>query len=175
MRPSIKRSNRTLPNPQFPQPTFYVPVKFKFVLGHCFAAAWLIFSIYISKARVVSLGHIITIPLSIIVITGIAYIPGYMISFLVGSLLMDRQPRFKVEHPREPVTVLIAAWNEEKNNGDTLRQLAKQDYEGAVSVILVDNNCTDNPVKPAWHTANELGGGQALAAAAYLWQIFDGR
>ncbi|NIK24127.1 glycosyltransferase family 2 protein [Paenibacillus lupini] len=91
------------------------------------------------------------------IITGIAYIPGYLISFMVGSLLMDRQPEFKVEYPKQPVTVLIAAWNEEKNIGDTLRQLSKQDYEGDIQIILIDNNCTDSTVDVADQVAKELG------------------
>ena len=76
---------------------------------------------------------------------------------MVGSLLMDRQPEFKVEYPKQPVTVLIAAWNEEKNIGDTLRQLAKQDYEGDIRIILIDNNCTDDTVEVADQVAKELG------------------
>lgn len=118
---------------------------------------WLAFSIYLSKSWVTSLGQMISIPAAIVIITGIAYIPGYLISFMVGSLLLDRQPEFADELPQVPVTVLIAAWNEEKNIDATLRQLAKQDYDGVINIILINNNSSDDTVQIAYQTADELG------------------
>ncbi|MGF9711033.1 hypothetical protein [Paenibacillus naphthalenovorans] len=61
-----------------------------------------------------------------------------MNSFLVSSLLLDRQPPFKHQYPANDITVLIAAHNEEKGIRDTLRQISCQDYEGSIHVLLVE-------------------------------------
>lgn len=47
---------------------------------------------------------------------GIAYVPGYMNAFLLMSLLLDRQPSFKNPDPDKEVTLLVAAFNEEKQS-----------------------------------------------------------
>ncbi|MFM1652959.1 glycosyltransferase [Brevibacillus sp. B_LB10_24] len=115
----------------------------KFVIAHVISMLWLAFSIYLSKKWIVELAEIISFPLALLSITGIAYIPGYLNAFMVCSLLLDRQPKFKVERPDIPVTVLIAAWNEEKGITDTLAQIAKQEYAGKIHVIVIDNNSKD--------------------------------
>jgi len=71
------------------------------------------------------------------------YVPGYLNAMLVSSLLMDRQPKFKVEYPRNEVIVMIDAWNEEAFIESTLRYIKNQDYNGHVKVIVIDNNSTD--------------------------------
>lgn len=67
----------------------YIPVKSKFVAGHIGALLWLCFSIYMSIPWVIDLAKVTNWPLSILIITGIAYIPGYCNTFLVISLLVS--------------------------------------------------------------------------------------
>ncbi|WP_238457749.1 glycosyltransferase family 2 protein [Desulforamulus ferrireducens] len=101
-------------------------------------------SIIISLPWVSDLGAHVTLPLAVFIIAGIAYIPGYLNAFMVFSLLFDRQPPFKVSNPVEPVTILLACYNEAKNIETTLSYIAKQDYQGNIKVIVIDNNSTDN-------------------------------
>nr|WP_246145565.1 glycosyltransferase [Bacillus rubiinfantis] len=136
---------------------FYLPVLWKFWLSHGISLAWMIFSIIISMPWVKELGELISLPGSIVIITGIAYVPGYLNAFLVVSLLFDRQPTFKISHPQEPVSILIACWNEEKGIVATLQQIAKQDYQGAMQIYVIDNNSTDNTSEVARLLGKELG------------------
>lgn len=54
---------------------------------------------------------IVTFPVALVIISGIAYVPGYLNAFLVVSLLLDRQPPFKNEYPSKDITIHIAATN----------------------------------------------------------------
>ncbi|GHI00382.1 glycosyl transferase [Neobacillus kokaensis] len=114
------------------------------------------FSIIISIPWIKELGEIVTLPAAIVIITGIAYIPGYLNAFMVVSLLIDRQPVFKTLSPEDPVSILIACRNEEKGIEATLKQIAKQDYQGKLYIYVIDNNSTDATSKVAQQSGKEL-------------------
>ena len=133
----------------------YFPLKVKFTLSHFFAGIWLTISIYLSRTWVHGLAMYVTLPVAIIIIAGIAYIPGYINAFTVASLIFDTQPTFKVKNPRVPVTVLIACHNEANivnfrrykkvtQIGLTLEYLHNQTYLGEIKVIVIDNNASDD-------------------------------
>lgn len=134
----------------------YIPVKMKFVLSHLFALLWTGFSIFISIPWVNDLSKIATLPVALLIITGIAYIPGYMNAFLVVSLIFDRQPPFKDEYPSKDITILIAARNEAGNIENTLSYIAKQDYNGYVKVFVIDNGSSDDTSLVALSSAKKL-------------------
>lgn len=46
---------------------------------------------------------------ALVVVSLVAYVPGWLVAFLAASLLLDRQPPVREAHPSVPVTVLIAA------------------------------------------------------------------
>ncbi|WP_031514940.1 glycosyltransferase family 2 protein [Desulfofalx alkaliphila] len=121
----------------------YISVDKKFWIGHSFALVWMIFSIIISLPWLNDLSQIISMPLAILVIAGIGYIPGYINAFIVVSLLLDRQPPYKTLSPNEPVTIVIACMNEEKVIANTLCYVKNQDYIGEIQVIVVDNASSD--------------------------------
>lgn len=125
----------------------YISVRIKFIISICFAILWLLVSIYLSIPWVKDLATIISYPLAIIVIAGIAYIPGYMNTFLVVSLLLDRQPKLKYEDPNDDITILIPVYNEQDTIYDTIRCIANQDYKGNICIIVIDNNSTDNTLR----------------------------
>ncbi|WP_307852010.1 glycosyltransferase family 2 protein [Neobacillus rhizophilus] len=135
----------------------YLSVLWKFWLSHGLAFAWMLMSIIISIPWVKDLGELVTVPVAILLITGIAYIPGYLNAFMLVSLLFDKQPGFKTLHPAEPVSILIACWNEEKGIDSTLQQIAKQDYTGEIRIIVIDNNSTDLTALVAKQLGDELG------------------
>lgn len=122
----------------------YIPVSIKFWICHLLSILWTSFSVYISASWVKDLARLIGLPAAIAVISGIAYIPGYLNAFLVAGLLMDRQPHFKNQYPEDTVTVLIAARNEDKRIADTIDYIYRQDYTGKIKVLVIDNDSVDD-------------------------------
>jgi biofilm PGA synthesis N-glycosyltransferase PgaC len=136
---------------------FYIPVAVKFWISHAFAAIWTIISIYFSLPWLKDLSSVLPFPVSVIIIAGISYLPGYMNAFLVVSLLLDRQPSLKNEYPSDSVTLLIAAYNEEGSIFNTLQYVAKQDYTGKIYTFVINNNSTDGTDKEVMRAKKELG------------------
>ena len=136
---------------------FYVSVRWKFGLAVTFAVAWLGASIWLSIPWIVGLAAHISLAAAIVIVTLLAFLPGFIVALLFASLVMDKQPSFKVASPTTGVTVLIAARNEEVAIGDTVHSLAKQDYVGRCAVILVDNGSTDRTITVAREAAAEAG------------------
>lgn len=134
----------------------YIPVRTKFLISHLVAFVWMAVSIYLSRFWLQDLAVVVSMPVALLIITGIAYLPGYLNTMLVMSLLLDRQPPFKINHPDRPVTILIAARNEGERIGDTLKYIAWQDYGGRIKVLVVDNNSADDTVKKAKAVGKEL-------------------
>jgi len=135
----------------------YIPVIAKFIIGHAFAVIWTIFSVYLSVPWLKDLSKVITFPAALIVITGIAYLPGYFNAFLVVGLVLDRQPKLKNEYVQKDITVIIAAKNEEDTIANTLKYIANQDYTGKIKVLVIDNNSSDDTAIKANQAAKELG------------------
>lgn len=121
----------------------YISVNKKFWLSHMFAFLWMMFSIIVSIPWLNDLANIVGKPISFLIITGIGYIPGYINLFTLSSLLLDRQPSFKTLNPLDSITIIIACRNEERSIADTLYYIKKQDYQGEIHVIIIDNGSTD--------------------------------
>ncbi|MFD0673876.1 glycosyltransferase [Cohnella sp. GCM10027633] len=135
----------------------YYPVKTKFVFSHAVAFAWMAVSIVLSIPWVNELGSLTTWPAALLIIVGLSYIPGYMNAFMLSSLLIDRQPKAKHSNPYDAITVLIACYNEEEGIAETLGYIAKQDYDGQIRVIVVDNQSTDRTAEAAQAAGKRLG------------------
>ncbi|MBC2581682.1 glycosyltransferase family 2 protein [Clostridium sp. DJ247] len=135
---------------------FYISVPVKFLVSHIFSLIWIVFSIYISINWIKDFSKIVSLPAAIIIITGIAYIPGYLNAFLIISLIMDRQPSFKNLYPLDDITILIAARNEADKIDNTLSYIAKQDYTGKCKILVIDNGSTDLTTSNAIKAAEKL-------------------
>lgn len=124
----------------------YVAVKWKLIFAQVLAVGWAALSFYLALPWIEDLAGIITYPAALVLVVGIAIIPGYAFGFILFSLMMDRRPlkRPIIEYP--PVSVLIAAYNEEANIGATIQSLLKQDYAGSLEIIVIDDGSKDATV-----------------------------
>ena len=145
------------PDPEESSPRFYVAVRIKFAVAAAFAALWVSFSVWLALPWIRDTAGYIALPASIVLITLLAFIPGALVSFLLASLVLDRQPPLTVEHPTVGVTVVVAARNEAAGIGETVDYLAEQDYDGLYRVILVDNGSTDHTAAIALERAEAVG------------------
>lgn len=153
--------NNTLHKRKINLPLFsgkgYISVIKKFWMCHFLAALWMAFSILLSLPWLHELGQIITEPAAFLIIAGIGYIPGYINFFIISSLLMDKQPRYRITNPKEAITIVIACRNEEDRIVDALSYISKQDYSGVINVIVVDNASTDNTSIAAKKAGLDIG------------------
>jgi poly-beta-1,6-N-acetyl-D-glucosamine synthase len=135
----------------------YLSVDKKFLIAHICAFLWMTLSIFLSIPWLLDLAKIVSLPVAILIISGIGYLPGYINLFIIASLLLDRQPKFKANNPDIPVTVIIACRNEENAIGETLRYIKAQDYEGQIRIIVADNGSVDNTQLATKQAAAILG------------------
>lgn len=146
---SISRKSKNKSKKKFHGRKRYLLVSTKFFISHGIAIIWTSVSIYLSLPWLNDLANIVTMPIAILIITGIAYIPGYLNTMLVVSLLLDKQPPFKNLLPTQEITILIAARNEAARIDTTLKYIDQQDYQGKIKILIVDNNSTDDTIKNA--------------------------
>jgi len=122
-----------------------------------FSVFWIIFSILISTLWINDFAGVITLPFSIIIILGIAIIPGYINSFFISTFLLSKKPGYwKGKVSNVPITILIACRNEEDNIYETLENISKQEYKGKINIILIDNGSTDNTCPVAREAGNKF-------------------
>ena len=121
----------------------YVRVRGKFALAGALSLGWLIFTVWLAMPWMRQLAHMAGWPVALIVVGGIALVPGVMNAFLAVSLLVDRRPR-RLAYIRYPsISILIAAYNEEKSIEETLQSIALQDYPGELEAIVIDDGSSD--------------------------------
>jgi biofilm PGA synthesis N-glycosyltransferase PgaC len=147
------------PSPAQPRPRrnmyFSVPEKFAFAI--LLAVAWTALSVWLSQRWLQDLAALTHWAFALIAIGFIAYVPGFMNAFLLGTLLLDRRPpRVRLaQYP--PVTVLVAAYNEAAAIRDTLASLAAQTYPGVVEILVLNDGSTDDTAAIARAAAGDLG------------------
>lgn len=130
--------------PHAPRPRrFYVPLKLRVMLTFAAGLAWVCFSLWLSRHWIASLAQDISLPAAIVLVAGLALIPGYLNIQLLASILLDRAPplRFDVAFPA--VTLLIAAFNEEARIAETLDYVLRSDYPGDFRVVVADDGSAD--------------------------------
>jgi biofilm PGA synthesis N-glycosyltransferase PgaC len=95
----------------------------------------------------------------------IAYVPGLVIGLMASTLLVARYREIPLTPPAgawrvgtwPPVTIIIAARNEEDVIERTLEHIADLLYDGPVWVVLADNGSTDRTAACADAAAHRLG------------------
>ena len=109
---------------------FYVSVQAKFALAFMVSLAWTVVSTLLALPWLHDLAAVVSWPVAIFAVGGIAVLPGMMNAFLVTGLLLDRRPPRKPLLDYPAISILVAAYNEESSIADTLRSIAQQEYPG---------------------------------------------
>ena len=127
----------------------YLPVRVKFCVALLLATAWLIFSVIVSRPWLQDLASISHPVFALICLTFIAYAPGFMNAFLIVSLLLDRRPRRLrlAEYPG--LTILVAAYQEERTIIHTLASLGRERYPGQIEILVLNDGSTDRTAEQA--------------------------
>lgn len=143
---------RTRPRPQLalapPPPAreplrFYLRVRTRFLVSVLLSVAWAAFSVWISLSWITDLGVVVTLPVAVAIVLGIAVIPGYLNMQLVSSILLDRPRRLRFDHEFPAITLIVAAYNEERAIAETIEYALRSDYPGRLEVVVADDGSTD--------------------------------
>ena len=120
-------------------------LKIKLVVMSIFTLLWLCFSMWIGYYWYFNLIEYVPGLLAILIISSLACLPAINSASLLLSVALDKQRNYK-EIPEwlPDVTILIAAYNEEKGIHHTLEHLARQKYPGNMFIKVIDNNSKDN-------------------------------
>jgi biofilm PGA synthesis N-glycosyltransferase PgaC len=129
----------------------------RFAIAFSLTALWVGFSVWVSDSWRDELGEEIGPVMAWVIPICIAYIPGLMIGFMAFTLLITRyrEPETLASWP--PVTVVVAAHDEEDAIVPTLEGIAGLAYPGELEVVLADNNSTDRTAELAAAAAARLG------------------
>ena len=103
-------------------------------------------SVWFSLPWYQDLSHVIGPFLAYFFITFIAIVPGFMNAFVAMALMLDRRPKVIVDQHYPPVTILIAAYNEEGSIASTLSGIFLQDYPADIRVIVINDGSSDKTV-----------------------------
>lgn len=121
----------------------YVPIAAKFTIALILATCWLGLSTWLAQDWFSDLSQVVGTAVAVFLVGGIALIPGFMNMFLLVSLLQDRRPARIIPSEYPPLTILIAAYNEEGSIVDTLHSIAAQDYPAPLQVLVLDDGSID--------------------------------
>ncbi|WP_308390024.1 glycosyltransferase [Acidithiobacillus sp. AMEEHan] len=121
----------------------YFPVTVKFVVAQIGAILWVLFSFWIALPWIHNLDTVIGPILTILIIGGVAIIPGYISGFMLFSTLLDRRPRIVSIDTYPPISILVAAYNEELVISDTIHSVLLQSYPGMHEIIVIDDGSKD--------------------------------
>ncbi|MBD8898606.1 glycosyltransferase family 2 protein [Rhodanobacter sp. DHG33] len=139
----------------------YLSVRAKFTITLVVALAWMLFSLLMAQRWIDELSRLTWPWLAWPTVVGIAVLPGFMNAFLVTGLLLDRRPVRAAIDNFPGITILVAAYNEQDSILSTLESLDKQDYPGAMQVLVINDGSTDGTM-------------ERLRTVSYPWlQVLD--
>lgn len=105
---------------------------------------WFTFSLYVGSAWIISVAEVTNMFWSVIILSGIAFIPAIIISFIYSSIAFYKRPNYDDVESKEDISILIAAYNEEKSILRTLNSILNQNYNGNIEVIILNDGSVDN-------------------------------
>ena len=119
----------------------------KYVFGLLFSLVWLSISIYLSLSWIEEISQYLGSIVSWVLVTGISLIPGVALSFIGLSLYMDKRPKYNKVEKLPPISILIAAYNEQSCIYDTLKSIYDQKYPSPFEVIVINDGSIDKTVE----------------------------
>ena len=126
-----------------PRKFSYVRVRGKFTVALMLSFAWLVLTVWIALPWMRDLARLTNWLVALLVVGGIALVPGLMNAFLAVSLLLDRRPRRRTWDHYPAISILIAAYNEQDSILETLRSVGLQNYPGEMETIVIDDGSSD--------------------------------
>ena len=150
----------------------YISVKKKFILTCVIVALFTTVCSMIEIAWWKSLSAALNPVWATIIIIGLAFFPGIMVSLNLTGIILDKPRRREIHDDElEDITILIAAYNEEQGIFRTLKSIADQEYSKHITVKVIDNNSTDGT------KAEILRAQQALTniSVEYLFESTKGK
>jgi biofilm PGA synthesis N-glycosyltransferase PgaC len=127
--------------------SFYLSVRTKFLASTLISILWLLLSLWLARAWTADLSALIGWPAAYLIIGFVALIPGFLNAHLVSSVLLDSPPALPTDIDFPPISLLLAAYNEEASLPDTLRSIRAQDYPNDLEIIVVDDGSTDGTLQ----------------------------
>jgi poly-beta-1,6-N-acetyl-D-glucosamine synthase len=127
----------------------YLRVSTRFKLSVLCGIVWMSLSAWLAWPWINELASSISLPAAIVLIAGIALIPGYLNVQLVSSLLMDHPAPIDFDFDYPALTLLVAAYNEEGDIAQTLAYALAQEYPAPLQVIVIDDGSSDETVSIA--------------------------
>jgi poly-beta-1,6-N-acetyl-D-glucosamine synthase len=137
----------------------------RFAVAFSLTAAYLAFAVYASTPWRSELREALGPVMAWVIPLTLAYIPAVLIGFMVFTLATLRYRIPPVEPPGgswprgewPPVTIVIAARNEEEAIAATLDRIARLTYAGPIEVVLADNGSVDRTAELAAAAARRNG------------------
>ena len=124
----------------------YLSTRTKFIISTLIATLWFFLSIFISVSWIKDLGEIVGIPLSVTIIMLIALIPGFLNLHMLMSVILDKPKPLPKRVHLPPVSILIAAYNEEDVVSETIRGILQQNYPNEIEIVIADDGSLDHTV-----------------------------
>jgi poly-beta-1,6-N-acetyl-D-glucosamine synthase len=121
----------------------YIPLRLRVAATILAGVLWVAFSLWLSRSWIRTLGVDITTPLAVVVIAGIALIPGYLNIQLLVSILVDRPPPLRLDLSLPRVALIVAAYNEQESIAETLDFALRTEYPGDFELVVVDDGSSD--------------------------------
>lgn len=117
-------------------------MKLKFIASICFGSIWLLISLLFSILWAKEISVFFNYIYIWWVIIGIALIPGFLMSTMFFSNLLNIKHE-KYPNTDENTTIIICAHNEEENITESILSIFNQKYLGKIFLIVVDNASDD--------------------------------
>lgn len=131
-------------------------MRIKYLLALLFASCWSFLSVFLAQPWFSDLSAIVGTWFAAYLIGFIAIVPGFMNSFVLFSLLLDRRPSVKVDLDYPSITILVAAYNEEDGISDTLFSLQNQDYPAQMKIIVLNDGSKDRTPEIVHHLKQQI-------------------
>ncbi|HIX28166.1 MAG TPA: glycosyltransferase [Candidatus Blautia stercoravium] len=123
-------------------------MKTKFILSICFGGLWLVVSLFLAIGWAQEISCVLPDLYVWWVIVGIALLPGYLMSTMFFSNLLNWKLK-KYSDTQEDTTIIMCAHNEQETIVQSIQSITAQQYKGHIRLLVVDNASTD-------HTKQEI-------------------